>query len=201
MYLQPHDQFTRNIQNRFYSSWQHPTKKMPTIKHIFYSLHQSLHSRDHLQRNRTYMRQHGNEQMLFHGTLRACRVGDTPENIYPCSRPDCKLCAILRCSFDPSKSCNGMFGYGVYTTPISSKADGYVKSPNSSYKAILYANVTLGKTKVMNYAQHGLRQAPNGCDSITAATIAQGGAVEYPEMVVYREDSICVNSLIIYEQN
>lgn len=199
LYLKPNDKFTRNIENQFYSSWQHPNTRTPKIKHIFYLLHQSPHSRGHLQRNRAYMQRHGNEKMLFHGTLRTCQIGDTPGSLYPCNRSDCKLCAILRCSFDPNKSHDGMFGHGVYTTPVSSKAEIYAKSPNSHYKAMLYANVTIGRTKMLYQAKHGLWQAPDGCDSVTAATFSQGGAVLYPEMIVYREDAICVNSLIIYE--
>ncbi|CCM06379.1 uncharacterized protein FIBRA_08637 [Fibroporia radiculosa] len=71
--------------------------------------------------------------------------------------------------------------------------------PHSRYKAMLYANVTLGRTKTLYQGKHGLRRAPDGCDSVTAATFAQGGSVQYPEMIVYNEDAICVNSLIIYE--
>ncbi|KAH7890552.1 hypothetical protein F5I97DRAFT_48644 [Phlebopus sp. FC_14] len=137
--------------------------------------------------------------MLFHGTLRTCQVGDDPWRVNPCDRYDCKLCSILRCSFDPSRSQDAMFGHGVYVSPVSSKANIYSKNPSSNLHAMLYANVTLGWTKTLYQAWHGLWQAPDGCDSVTAATRAEGGAVEYPEMVVYREDAICVNSLIIYE--
>ncbi|KDQ10553.1 hypothetical protein BOTBODRAFT_36076 [Botryobasidium botryosum FD-172 SS1] len=200
-HMQPHEDSARSIQNHFYSSWQHPNKKMPTIKHIFGSLYMSSHSHRHLHRSRAYAERYGSLRMLFHGTLRTCRVGDTPGSVDACNSSDCKLCTILHGSFDPSKSYNGMFGYGVYATPVSSKADGYVTSPNSPYKAMLYALVTLGKTKVMNRAEHGIRQAPDSCDSVTAATYAQGGAVEYPEMVVYHEDAICADALIIYEDN
>lgn len=119
-YLKPNDPLNRNIENQFYSSWQHPNTRTPKIKHIFYLLHQSPHSHAQLLRNRAYMRRLGNEKMLFHGTLRTCQIGDTPGSLYPCNRSDCKLCAILRCSFDPNKSHDGMFGHGVYTTPVSS---------------------------------------------------------------------------------
>ncbi|KAH7890557.1 hypothetical protein F5I97DRAFT_45166 [Phlebopus sp. FC_14] len=196
--LSPSDPFTRNIQQDFYSSWKHPGTRRPRVKHIFYLIHQSPHAQSHLSRNRAYMHQRGNEKMLFHGTLRTCQVGDDPSRTSPCNRHDCKLCSILRCSFDPSQS-HGMFGHGVYVSPVSSKANIYSKNPNSNLHAMLYANVTLGRTKTLYHAKHGLWQAPDGCDSVTAATKAQGGDVEYPEMVVYREDAICVNSLIIYE--
>ena len=33
---------------------------------------------------------------------------------------------------------------------------------------------------------------------VTAATFPEGGKVNYHEAVVYREDAICANALIIY---
>jgi hypothetical protein len=33
---------------------------------------------------------------------------------------------------------------------------------------------------------------------VTAATFPEGGKVNYHEAVVYREDAICANALIVY---
>ena len=33
---------------------------------------------------------------------------------------------------------------------------------------------------------------------VTAATYAQGGQVNYHEAVVYREDAICANAIVVY---
>ena len=41
-----------------------------------------------------------NEQFLFHGTNRFCRLGERNSLIRPCSLPACNLCSIIRGSFD-----------------------------------------------------------------------------------------------------
>jgi len=42
----------------------------------------------------------GNEHLLFHGTNRACLLGEIGNNVVLCSLRDCSLCSILRTSFD-----------------------------------------------------------------------------------------------------
>ena len=42
----------------------------------------------------------GSEALLFHGTNRACLLGETPENVMPCRLTQCGLCSIIRKSFD-----------------------------------------------------------------------------------------------------
>lgn len=42
----------------------------------------------------------GNEHLLFHGTNRACLLGEIGNNVVLCSLQDCSLCSILRTSFD-----------------------------------------------------------------------------------------------------
>jgi hypothetical protein len=34
---------------------------------------------------------------------------------------------------------------------------------------------------------------------VTAATCPEGGKVNYQETVVYRDDAICANAIIVYE--
>lgn len=45
----------------------------------------------------------GNEKLLFHGTNRACLLGETSRNILLCGLKECYLCSILRSSFDIKK--------------------------------------------------------------------------------------------------
>ena len=42
----------------------------------------------------------GNEQLLFHGTTRACLLGENEDETLPCDLAECNLCRILRFSFD-----------------------------------------------------------------------------------------------------
>src|ERR1700729_282309 len=46
----------------------------------------------------------GNEDFLFHGTRRACLVGEDGRQARPCSSKNCFLCSIIQHSFDISRS-------------------------------------------------------------------------------------------------
>ena len=78
--------------------------------------------------------------------------------------------------------------------------------------------VSLGRTKIMYEASHDMQHAPHLYNSVsqidhknaifllftlsptqvTAATFPEGGKVNYHEAVVYREDAICANAVIVY---
>lgn len=45
----------------------------------------------------------GNEQYLFHGTNRACMLGESPSTVLLCCHKRCSLCSILRTSLAVSK--------------------------------------------------------------------------------------------------
>lgn len=49
----------------------------------------------------------GNEKLLFHGTNRACLLGESSNNVLLCSLKECYLCSILRSSFDVKKCGKG----------------------------------------------------------------------------------------------
>lgn len=69
----------------------------------------------------------GNERRLFYGTPRSCTLGDPSRSLSPCSRSSCTLCSILKTSFQVSQAGTApgrnflRFGYGIYTTSVSSK--------------------------------------------------------------------------------
>jgi hypothetical protein len=46
----------------------------------------------------------GNEQYMWHGTTRACNIGDDNSQLYPCQLSECRLCPILRATLDPTKA-------------------------------------------------------------------------------------------------
>jgi hypothetical protein len=48
-------------------------------------------------------REDPNEQLLFHGTTRACLLGEDAKSLYLCNLSDCLLCNIIRNSFDVEK--------------------------------------------------------------------------------------------------
>jgi len=43
-----------------------------------------------------------------------------------------------------------------------------------------------------------ITEPPPGYDSIEGVPVSEGGPLDYPENVLYREDAVCVNSLIMY---
>ena len=65
----------------------------------------------------------GNERLLWHGTVRACRLGEPGQNVF-CTSLDCCLCSIARGSFDLASVKTAAFqryGPGIYTSSKSSK--------------------------------------------------------------------------------
>lgn len=65
----------------------------------------------------------GNEHLLWHGTFRACRLGE-PGQYLLCSSPTCSLCSIARGSFSlayTKRRSLDWFGLGIYTSSRSSK--------------------------------------------------------------------------------
>ena len=116
-----------------------------------------------------------------------------------------------------------MFGPGIYSTNVSSKADDYsANTGNVSIRTrvMIVNHVALGRSKMMYEASHDMQHAPQMFNSVrghnvrftgykwahrnvvsvqvTAATYPEGGKVNYHEAVVYREDAICANALIVY---
>lgn len=93
-----------------------------------------------------------------------------------------------------------MFGRGIYSTSVCSKADNYVGNHNTqSYaRVMLLCLVSSSKPELLYAADHKKTSPSNGYDSVEAVTQDQGGAVVYPEMVVYDEDAIIPIGLMIY---
>lgn len=119
-----------SVERQFYNGWKHPHKRKPQIKAIFriisppsfhmpYYQHRSvlidylqnlyvtICSRDRVNTDlssivcRTFISP--NEQFLFHGTNRACSLGENKSNTNLCILPECRLCCIVRSSFDIRK--------------------------------------------------------------------------------------------------
>jgi uncharacterized protein (DUF952 family) len=110
-----------------------------------------------------------------------------------------------------------MFGFGIYSTSVSSKADDYTSNANdlSKTRIMIVNHVALGRSKMMYEASHDMQHAPHLYNSVccsffllvrhstlgqvTAATYPEGGKLNYQETVVYRDDAICANAIIVYE--
>ncbi|KAH8112657.1 hypothetical protein DFH11DRAFT_467559 [Phellopilus nigrolimitatus] len=143
-----------------------------------------------------------NESLLFHGTTRACLLGEDETHDDICLSPCCSLCRIIQSSFD-IKNCGSncqfsRFGRGIYTSICSSKADDYCKPthPDAKKRFLLLNRVMVGREFQTKESLTHLLQAPSGFHSVSGEP---GGDLNYEETVVYNNDAIRPAYLAIYE--
>jgi hypothetical protein len=132
--------------------------------------------------------------VMFHGTKRACTIAENPQNVVCCSASDCNLCCILRGSYNMERSKGGefpknfplsflfsfdrfssllarMFGPGIYSSLVSSKADIYsINADNMrslKNRVMILNQVSLGRTKTMFEASHEMQHAPHLYNSVS----------------------------------
>ncbi|KAG8946538.1 hypothetical protein FRC04_011596 [Tulasnella sp. 424] len=203
---------------QFTMSWRHVEKKRPPIRHIYKivltgeiwesyvqyrwvaeNISVYFSSVDAEIRDFSLIRTKvGNEQQLFHCTSRKCTIGDSGINTELCSIEGCALCAIMRTSYCVAKArASGMFGVGIYTSSTSSKAAGYARNYSPSpYKAMLLNKVAVGRSYFTGVADNGRRGPPPGYNSVCGLP---GDALKHDETIVYDDDAIRPQYLIIYE--
>ncbi|KZT28139.1 hypothetical protein NEOLEDRAFT_1059572, partial [Neolentinus lepideus HHB14362 ss-1] len=149
----------------------------------------------------------GNQRRRFHGTKRACSLGDGGSTAL-CSFKECSLCGIIKTSFkvsvaglsNPWHRKPGRFGRGIYTSATSSKANDYSKnlpSVRTGCKAMLLTKVIAGKGDKLTKSEH-MRKGPSpGYDSVHR--LLSWGTLNYDELVVYKDCAAIPAYLIIYE--
>ena len=86
-----------------------------------------------------------------------------------------------------------LFGVGTYLATNSSKSDIYTKPNAAGERCVLVVRTVLGephKTKVAMPTVNKPPDRPDGrgpLNSVVALTQAEGGCVEHPEFIVYKE--------------
>ncbi|CCL98307.1 uncharacterized protein FIBRA_00301 [Fibroporia radiculosa] len=194
----------RPVAEQFVGGWKHPTSK-PTVVKIWRvcceKAHNDKFSRYKLAVERRTNLPGGNSHRRWHGTARACLLGDNEQEMALCLSPSCSLCGILRSSFQVSLAGRATafqrFGRGIYASATSSKANDYVQEIGGSpYRAMLLNDVVVGNGKKMFNDDLSLTQPPSGFDSVLGEP--GGGSLNYDETVVYRNDAIRPMFLIIY---
>ncbi|KAK7682517.1 hypothetical protein QCA50_014317 [Cerrena zonata] len=197
------------ISELFRRGWRHPEKPTPYLHAIYKIISPESNITPFLKYQSTVMTTYwwspfiraGSEALLFHGTNRACLLGETPENVMPCKLPQCSLCFIIRESFDVRRCGNknkfARFGKGIYTSACSSKADDYVKNIARSAKhhVLLLNRVAPGKTFASQQNAQHLSAPPPGYHSVLGVP---GADLNYEETVVYSNDAIRPGYLIVY---
>ncbi|KAG8950277.1 hypothetical protein FRC04_007911 [Tulasnella sp. 424] len=127
----------------------------------------------------------GNECRRWHGTQRICTVGDTATNLALCTNAGCRLCSIIRVSFQTSSSV--CVGNGIYTSAFSGVSNGYtrVQSVGSPYKAMFLTRIVVGKRHI------GGKAPVAGTDSTAVDNIDT-------ELIVFTNDAILPSWLVLY---
>jgi len=141
----------------------------------------------------------GNECRRWHGTQRMCKIGDSARDTTPCKSNACKMCCIIRTSYDVSKSTAGWFGKGIYTSATSSGSNDYIPGPpvGSNWKAMFLNRVVVGKAHILTNLDMTLKGPPNGCNSVVANVNSSVG-LAYDELVVYKNEAIRTSWLVVY---
>jgi len=195
-----------DVAHQFDISWRHPSKLKPTIVNIYQVVFTKTLAdryksyRDAVERRGNFQSQgmsSGNQCRRWHGTARACTLGDDPKNVKLCGQATCALCSILRTSYKLSfVGTSNMFGRGIYASSTSSKSDDYstnkVSSPN---KVIILNKVVVGKGYKLLRGSTGLTGPPAGYDSVLGET---GKSLNYDEVIVYSEDAIRPAYVVVY---
>ncbi|TRM64452.1 hypothetical protein BD626DRAFT_491870 [Schizophyllum amplum] len=205
-----------SVAKQFSDTWRHPTR-CPAVKRV-YKIIPSNAAHDRYDNYRATVEARGNfaaqgmtagnEQRRWHGTKRNCTLGDMGQTTM-CGDQTCSLCSIIKTSFDLNlfgKNTGwGRFGRGIYTSSTSSKSNDYVSnlaaSVASPLKAMLLNRVVVGKGDKTYFNHSTWTSAPPGFDSVLAEplTIPLAGALNYDEVVVYRNEAIRPAYLIMYK--
>ncbi|KXN91287.1 Tankyrase-1, partial [Leucoagaricus sp. SymC.cos] len=195
------------VKQQFYKGWKHPHKRKPRIKVIFRiisppSFHIPYYQHRDLSESSRCTVTSPNERFLFHGTSRACSLGEDRSTIHLCMLPECHLCCIVRNSFDIRKcgtknKFQRRFGTGIYTTSVSSKADDYTQNidQEAATRVLLLNRVIVGKPNRRIHNAVNLTAPPPGCHSVIGEP---GAGLNYEETVVYNDDAIRPAFLIVY---
>ncbi|CAG7851177.1 SubName: Full=Uncharacterized protein {ECO:0000313/EMBL:CCA71846.1} [Serendipita indica DSM 11827] len=200
----------RDVANQFDTKWTHTNMAPQTAKFIYLILINAAQNfsynayRDRVEQEggfATKGRMPGNESLRFHGTTRACLLGD-PGNTQLCSDSTCGLCGIIRTSFDlklyKGKTGWGQFGCGFYTSATSSKSDSYTSNKKASqYKAMLISKVIVGNGYKLTNNATQLTGPPAGYHSVLGEPDT-AGALNYDKLVVYDNDAIRPAYLVVY---
>lgn len=194
----------KDVNKQFIDSWKHQTR-IPTVIKIWRILGLKTllddFSRYKLSIERKRNIPGGNSRRRWHGTVRACRLGDDDSQRTLCTNRSCSLCRIIESSFKLAqfgqRTNYGRFGAGIYTSATSSKANDYVSEQGASpYRSMLLNDVVIGNAIKLFTDNSSLREPPAGYDSVIGEP---GHSLNYDEAIVYKNEAIRPLFLIIYQ--
>jgi len=200
----------RLVEKMFRKGWKHSRKPKPAVQAVFrvFSTEESLGPyrayRASVAESLPPNAFRGNETFLFHGSNRACFVGEGDNCAQLCSFADCGICSIVQYSFDIKKTGSKhkfqRFGTGIYTSPCSSKADDYSANLDGrpGPQVLLVCRVVVGKALEKRKNETDRTEVPLPYHSLLGKP---GPALNFPEIVVYRNDAVRPAYLIVYRKS
>ncbi|KAG8990897.1 hypothetical protein FRB94_004829 [Tulasnella sp. JGI-2019a] len=208
-----------DIADQFYKSWRHRGDKYPRPDiHQIYKIIQSKELMDDYYAYRDFVEDEGdftqrglapgNERRRWHGTRRACNIGDDPRRTRLCDSDRCGVCGIIRTSFslsrvgttDRKNNSFERFGKGIYASSTSSKAHDYSKKTQvvpSQYLSMLLTTVVAGEGFKLMEDDQTLDGPPEGFHCVLGEV---GDRLNYDEIIVYEEAAIRPAWLVIYDK-
>lgn len=206
--LGSYDEEYEKVVRLFLDGWLHEKKSFPHVYRIFRIETPESLINPYLQYYESIRqitgKNSGVEHLLFHGTSRACALGEAEDSVRLCRLPQCGLCSIIRSSFD-IKLCGTKrnfcrFGQGIYTTRCSSKADDYCSSERTDLKlrCLLVNTVVVGWQNKCTRNKKSLVNPGPGYHSVLGVP---GVDLNYEETVVYNNDAIRPAFLIVYSDS
>jgi len=216
IYVDEQDPKFEDIVNQFEDTWLHDDRDMPSVVHVYRvvlskALMDSYNRyRDNVEREGHFEGSRmtaGNECRRWHGTKRACTLGDDPDNLSFCKNSACSLCRILETSFRldlfGKNTKWGRFGKGIYLSATSSKAcdPKYCRNLNqqSPYKVVMLTRVAVGRGWKLTRNDDTRTAPPKGYHSVLGEP-APGGNLNYDEVVVYDNDAARPAYLVVYDE-
>lgn len=187
VYLSRDSSHFAEVEDLFNKGWRHGKKARPHIQGIFKilwpdsNLEPYLQYRKQVQARIRARNEAGNEKLLFHGTNRACLLGESSRNVLLCGLKECYLCSILRASFDVKK-CG---------TKNAFKRFGH----DACLRTLLVNRVVVGRPYKRYRNAPNLVKPPDGFDSITGEI---GWDLNHEETVCYTNDAVRPAYLIVY---
>ncbi|KLO15231.1 ADP-ribosylation [Schizopora paradoxa] len=201
----------KKVKSLLKSGWKHSEKRKPQLRRLFRIVNNDAHYKPfaaYQKRIQTALHSDSKgatsatECLLFHGTTRACLVGEDDAISGICNLPRCSLCRIIENSFDV-KFCGSQhkfkrFGKAIYTTSCTSKADDYASNahPSATTRVLLLSRVVLGKQFTTKLNSSHLLEPPEGYHSVRGVP---GVHLNYEEAVVYNNDAIRPAYLVVYQ--
>jgi len=139
-----------------------------------------------------------NEKRWWHGSNLGCELW---KNKQACSGA-CHICNILKMGFlmkyANTKNAWGRFGAGLYFAPDAAKSNDYTK-PHNKVRCQILCKVVVGNAKVFVEDQPLLTAPPPGYDSVLGKP-GTGGALNFPELVLYTEEAMLPAYVVFYKK-